>query len=246
MFQTLIPAPFRVSFAAILLAAAPAVASEGAGDWQFTFQPYLLLPAMQGSAAVRGFDADVRVGRRDIIDNLEAGFLGYVELGNGRIAFGVDTNYMNLDATPERGRLTASVSQTAVQPMVFLTVADGFELLAGVRYNRIRMELESPLPIIGERRQSREWVDPIIGTRITQPIGGSARFGLLANIGGFGAASDIAVQVRPSLSFQVARWMAIDLGYQWVYMDYARGQGRDRFAYDVWTDGPILGATFRF
>ena len=236
----------RFKLAALLFAGLSSAASAGSGDWHFTVQPYLLLPATNGSAAVRGLDADVRVGRRDIIDNLEAGFLGYVELGNDRIAFGVDTNHMELDATPERGRFTASVSQTAVQPMVFWRVADGVELLGGVRYNRIRMDLESPLPIIGQRSQSREWLDPIIGARVRVPLSGATTLGLLANVGGFGAASDLAFQARPTLGIQIGRRTAVELGYQWVYMDYESNSGGNRFAYDVWTDGPLLGLSFRF
>ncbi|WP_426256996.1 hypothetical protein, partial [Sphingomonas sp. DC2300-3] len=30
------------------------------------------------------------------------------------------------------------------------------------------------------------------------------------------------------------------------YMDYESGSGPDRFAYDVLTDGPIIGISFRF
>lgn len=65
-------------------------------------------------------------------------------------------------------------------------------------------------------------------------------------MGGFGVGSDIAVQFRPMVNFGVSPSMTIDVGYQLFYMKYGKGSGRDRFLYDVVTQGPIVGATFRF
>lgn len=227
-----------------ILSATPVVAEVG--GWQFVFQPNLMLPTMDGSAAVRGFDANVDVGARDVIENLNIGFLGYVEANNGTIAFGLDANYMNLDANPGSSRIRANVSQTAVQPMLFYRVVDNFELMAGLRYNNIYMKLDSDIVLIDGQDRTKDWLDPIVGFRFSSPLGGSTSFSLLANVGGFGIGSDIAIQTRPMLSFGVGSGISIDVGYQLVYMDYESGSGSDRFAYDVLTSGPILGVTFRF
>lgn len=229
---------------AIAAPISPACAQEA--GWSFLLQPYLMLPAMDGSAGVRGFDADVDVGRKDIISNLNIGFLGYAEASNGTVAIGVDVNYMNLDANPDDSRTRANVSQTAVQPMLFYKLVDKFELMAGLRYNKVKLGLESDIPAIDGAERSKDWVDPILGFRFAAPIGGNNSFSVLANVGGFGIASDLAIQVKPMLSFGISRSTTIDVGYQIVYMDYETGSGADRFKYDVLTDGPIVGISFRF
>lgn len=229
---------------AIAAPLSPALASDA--GWSFLVQPYIMLPAMNGSAAVRGFDANVDVGRKDIISNLNFGFLGYVEASNGTVAFGLDANYMNLDANPDDRRTRANVSQTALQPMLFYTLVDKFELMAGLRYNKVKLGLESDIPAIDGAERSKDWLDPIVGFRFAAPIGGNNSFSVLANVGGFGVGSDLAIQVKPMLSFGIGRTTTIDLGYQLFYMDYETGSGTDRFAYDVLTEGPIIGVSFRF
>lgn len=239
----------RISHAIVIVCAAAApFAPARAADagWSFLLQPYVMVPAMDGKAGVRGFDADVSVGRKDIISNLNIGFLGYVEASNGTVALGLDANYMNLDANPDDSRTRANVSQTALQPMLFYRVDDNFELLAGLRYNKIKLGIESEIPAFDGVERSRGWLDPILGFRFVGPIGGNNSVSVLANIGGFGVASDMAIQVKPMLSFGVSAATSIDVGYQLVYMDYETGTGTDRFAYDVLTHGPIVGVSFRF
>lgn len=240
--QTLIKA------AAIALAASSAapVAAQEAGDWHVTLQPYILIPAMNGDAAVRGIDAEVDVGRKDVIDNLNIGFLGYIEASNGQLSFGVDTNYMNLDANDDDAVVAANVSQTAIQPMIFYRVLPYLELMAGARYNSLKLGLESPIPAIDGVDRKKDWIDPIVGVRFKAPISNTVSAGVLGNVGGFGVGSDISVQIRPMINFSVASNISIDAGYQFIYMDYKSGSGGDRFVYDVTTDGPIIGATFRF
>jgi hypothetical protein len=230
---------------ALLSIAAPAVAQDD-GGWNFVLQPYFLAPAMDGSSAVGPINADIDISRKDVLRNLNIGFLGYVEVSKGNFAVGVDTNYMNLDATPNAQRIGADVGQLAVQPMLFYRVGPWFELMAGARYNKIKVEIESPLPVIDGRSRSVDWVDPLVGFRFQGPLTKSLQFSLLANIGGIVAGSDLSYQVRPMLNLGVGSGITIDAGFQWAYMDYETGSGLRRFAYDVSTTGPILGATFRF
>lgn len=234
--------------AALILTASsatPAAAQEG-NDWRVLIQPYLMVPAMNGNAAVRGVDAEVDVGRKDVVKNLNIGFLGYVEARNGKWSFGVDTNYMNLDANNDDALVAANVSQTAVQPMIYYRIMPYLDFMAGARYNAIKLDLESPIPPIDGVSRKKDWIDPIVGVRFQAPISNGIQAGVLANVGGFGVGSDISVQLRPMVNFAIARNITIDAGYQFIYMDYKSGSGNRRFAYDVLTDGPILGASFRF
>ncbi len=234
-----------VGLAALSLAL-PATAAAQDDGWHFVVNPYVLLPSMKGTAGLHRFDADVDIGRSDILDNLNAGYLGYVEGSRGRWAIGIDVNYMNVDAAPDLARIHADVGQKAIQPMVFYRLNDSVELLGGVRYNRIRLELATSLEIANGIRREQDWVDPILGVRYTLPLSERNAFSVLANVGGFGVSSDLAVQVRPMFHFGVGRSTTIDAGYQYFTMDYEDGSGDGRFAYDVRTTGPLVGVTFRF
>jgi hypothetical protein len=46
--------------------------------------------------------------------------------------------------------------------------------------------------------------------------------------------------------FRVTEKASIYLGYRWLDIDYAAGEGNDLFAYDVLSRGPVLGMTVRF
>lgn len=201
---------------------------------------------MNGDATVRGIDAEVDVGRKQVVKNLNIGFLGYVEARKGQWSIGVDTNYMNLDANNDDALVAANMSQTAVQPMLFYRVAPYLDVMAGARYNALKIDLESNIAVIDGVSRKKNWIDPIVGVRFQAPVAKGISAGVLGNVGGFGVGSDVSVQIRPMVNFSVARNISIDAGYQFIYMDYKSGSGSRRFAYDVTTDGPILGASFRF
>ncbi|WP_230278843.1 hypothetical protein [Croceicoccus sp. Ery15] len=230
---------------AAAMVATPAAAQE-AGEWEFTFQPYLMAPKMKGDAAVRGIDAEVDVSRKDVISELNMAFLGYVEAHNGQWGIGIDTNYMNLDANNDDAVVAANMAQTGVQPMLFYRVAPQLDLMVGARYVAIKVTTESDIEIFDDVSRKADWIDPIVGVRFQAPLSDSIDAGLIANVGGFGVGSDVSVQIRPMINFGVAENITIDAGYQFLYIDYEHGSGDRRFLYDVSTDGPIIGATFKF
>ena len=63
---------------------------------------------------------------------------------------------------------------------------------------------------------------------------------------GFGAGSDFAWQVFPTLAFNFSDRLSLDVGCRWLDLDYSKGEGSERFAYDVLTQGPVEGFGFRF
>jgi hypothetical protein len=58
--------------------------------------------------------------------------------------------------------------------------------------------------------------------------------------------SDFAWQLFPYFSWQFGERASMQIGYRAVSMDYDDGSGADEFKYDVVTQGPQLGVTFRF
>ncbi|HRV36145.1 MAG TPA: hypothetical protein P5520_09740, partial [Desulfomonilia bacterium] len=50
-----------------------------------------------------------------------------------------------------------------------------------------------------------EWVDPIVGVNLSVPFSKRISAGVLADIGGFGAGSDLAWEVMPVIGFPLKR-----------------------------------------
>lgn len=91
----------RTITAALLLAAWMPVAAlaQAASDWQYRATLYVYLPSIGGNLAfpVRGGDASVTVKPDDVLDQLNAAFMGTFEANNGR--FGLFTDVMYLDVS---------------------------------------------------------------------------------------------------------------------------------------------------
>ena len=65
-------------------------------------------------------------------------------------------------------------------------------------------------------------------------------------IGGFGAGSDFAWQIFPTVGIRLHERAGLDFGYRWLGTDYESGEGVDRFVWDTLMQGPALGFTIRF
>jgi hypothetical protein len=91
-----------------------------------------------------------------------------------------------------------------------------------------------------------DWWDPIIGARLTLPMGKAWTFNLRGDVGGFGVGSDFAWQAFPWLSWQFSERGSLQAGYRAISTDYDEGSGLSEFRYDVVTQGPQLGVTYRF
>jgi hypothetical protein len=48
------------------------------------------------------------------------------------------------------------------------------------------------------------------------------------------------------VGIRLTRGASLELGYRWLDLDYASGEGTSEFRYDVLTQGPVVGFGFRF
>ncbi|SFD11564.1 hypothetical protein SAMN05428997_11814 [Bosea sp. CRIB-10] len=94
------------------------------------------------------------------------------------------------------------------------------------------------------------WLDPLVGLRLRHHFSPATELVLRADIGGFGAGSDLSWQAMGYLNWEFARtastsWSGM-LGYRALYVDFSKGRGRSHYEYDMLTHGPVLGLTARF
>lgn len=227
----------------LLITAGPAPAQDDAKNkWSFDATLYGLAAGMSGDVGLGRVDADVDVGFDDVLDNLEFGAMGKVRVGYERWALATDVIYMGLGAS--KNGVSVDLDQWVVEPTLGYTVCKGFELLAGVRYNNLSVDVRGPF---GRNPSGTEdWWDPIVGANLSLPFAKKFSLDLRGDIGGFGVGSDLTWQAFPSVSWHLSRSCSLHAGYRWVYTDYEDGSGRDRFKYDILTQGPQLGFTFHF
>ena len=240
----------------IMAATIPVCAQTADNEWNFTIAPYLIIPGMSGTMGLRGVEADINASASDIFSNLKMGFNGYFAVQKGNWGFGTDIIYMALGGSNDY--VEVDPSQGAFAFMGSRRLTPRLDLTFGVRWNVIRgrMEFNETLGPILEGtvfEQTKQWVDPVVGIHWMQPLGKRWEFGLAANVGGFGLASKIAVDVFPTIQFQAWSWGWIGGGWRLLYVNYETGYdegepvpGSDAFRYDVTTTGPVIGMSFRF
>ena len=222
---------------------APA-AAQGSGDgWDVLIAPYVLGAGQSGTTAARGREADIDVSASDIFENLEFGAMGLLVAKKGQWGFGADAIWMALGTNVRDTEV--DYNQGAFAFYGLRQLGPAADVTFGLRVNTLQAELT--FNRLGVRvGQDKTWVDPIAGLTLRTPATHPVQLRVYTEIGGFGAGSDFAWQIFPSAGIKLTHSFSAEVGYRWLDIDYASGTGDTRFAYDVLTQGPVLGVGFRF
>ncbi len=97
-----------------------------------------------------------------------------------------------------------------------------------------------------ESKQTKQWVNPIVGIKLKQPLAGPLNLSFEGDIGGFGAGSDFAWNLFPTIGVDVTKKASVRVGYRVLSEDYDTGSGSQYFKYDVITQAIVLGVSFHF
>ena len=242
---------FRVTqyfglFAVALVTAgtpAPAAAQPAPDEWNVLVAPYLMGAAMSGTTTVRGVDVDVDLSASDIFSNLQFGAMGIVIARKGDWGFGSDLIWMALGSTVRDTNVDFNQGAFAFYGLRQLSPAA--DITFGARVNTLQGKLTFKGPDV-TREQDKTWLDPIAGVTFRTPAEHRAQLRLYTEVGGFGAGSEFTWQVFPTVCLRLTRKASLDVGYRWLDLDYATGEGNEQFRYNVLTQGPVLGFGFRF
>jgi hypothetical protein len=221
----------------------PAAAQDPSDKWDVTVAPYLMGAAMSGTTTVRGRDLDVNLSASDIFSNLQFGAMGAVVARKGKWGFGADAIWMALGTTVSNTNVDFNQGAFAFYGLRRLSSAA--DLTVGLRVNTLQGKLE--FKTIGVSvSQDKTWVDPLVGLVLRTPRAHRLHAQVYTEIGGFGAGSDFTWQIFPTVGYRFTDHFSLEAGYRWLDLDYKTGDGNERFAYDVLTQGPIGGLAFRF
>lgn len=225
--------------------ALPAFAADPQPDgWIWDASIYALGAGMTGDVTVHGIKANLDLPFSKIMDNLQFGAMGTLRASKGPWAMTTDVVYMGLGATSQNG-INVDLDQWMVEPTLSYRVDPRFELLAGARYNSIKGQITVPFasPSI-IKSGTQEWVDAIVGAKFSERFADNWSFDFRFDIGGL--SSDLTWQMYPAFNWHFSQAGLLQLGYRWLYTDYSTGSGTSLFHYDVMTEGPQVGLTFRF
>ena len=225
---------------------------------------YAHMVGIEGDATVGNVTTDVDVSFSDILDNLDFGFMGFVEHRRGKWSFIGDVAYLNV--SPEKTRsgtpvssltLDAEVDQTFAEAFVGYRVFErnkgeaqfGIDLLGGARYNKIAFELDATATLLGlttsaSRNPSEDWVDGVVAIRVQYGHDNGWGVSALADIGDGSDSS--SYQLMGIVSYRFKNNIRVFGGYRLYNLEYTGDTGGRRFDLDLDYTGPMFGVAYRF
>ncbi len=119
------------------------------------------------------------------------------------------------------------------------------EPTVGLRWTKLEAEVRA-----ASVKRSADWLDPFVGARLSGDL--SERWNLSgeADIGGFGAGSELSVNAQAYLGYRTYMFShptIVRIGYRVLWQDYETDDFTgNTFRWDVTQHGPVLGFSMRF
>ena len=231
-----------IALAALAFASLPAAA-----QWQFEATPYLFASGIDGDVKVGRLPASgVEVSFSNLAKMLDYGFLGALEGRNGDLGFLADAVYMKVGTSGGTPGIAFGEAQGDMTQQVY-SIAGTYrmgtvDLLAGIRYLRIKADLVITAGVISGRRANatKNFTDGIIGARFQAPLADRWTFVAYGDVGAGG--SDLSYQLVGGVNYAASKDLTWKAGYRYMAVDYRK----DEFVYDVGYAGPYLGVGLRF
>jgi hypothetical protein len=241
---------------------APAPERERYGSSSVALTIPLWIPGVSGTLASGGHNLDFNrpedpgESRGTTASALQFAFLGRADMRFDRgLIYGdlftltVDRSTdFELDRLDARGSATATVARLMGGYRLVEgdhspgTTAFDVDLLAGMRYYYAHTEVTQPAALAFD--VSKDWVDPIIGGRLSIDFAGPFDLWLLGDIGGFGAGSKLSWSATIAGTWHFSRHFALELGYTALSIDYSIHSSRFEYQLDLY--GPQLAISYVF
>jgi hypothetical protein len=224
-------------------------------DWKFQLTLYGWATALDGDVGIRGLPpVDVDVSFADILDNLDGAIMGSFYASNGKWMVLTDLIWAKLSDSVDVGPFGGSVDFEQRQLIASAIVGYALPLgvpnlqlsaTAGVRYNRLRAELDidpALLPISISRKGTKNWIDPTVGLFLHYDINDRWFVNALGDVGGFGVGSDFTTQGFMSVGYMWTKSISTAIGYRAIYTNY----DKNGFVYDTTQHGPFASLAVHF
>jgi hypothetical protein len=221
-------------------------------EWHFDMSPYIWLPGVHGTIGALGRDSSVHATPRDLIANFRFGLMGTVDVRRKWLLLPVDMMWVRLGDSkalpfPNLGAANADVKagEFIFTPKVGVRVLNRetvkIDALAGMRYWHFSENVRFvPSNLNLSFSSSQDWVDPLVGGRITGVLAPKIVTIIFGDVGGWGTGSQLDYQFGAILGYRIKPNLTMQAGYRYLFVNYRNGAA----TIQIVTSGLLLGATF--
>lgn len=238
-------------------AAAPASSSTAGqskadSPWRAELTAYGWFSGLTSTIARNGSETTTEADLSDLLNVLDFAGFTHLEVQRGKWGMFTELDFVKVSSASEvrlkrtvvpfRIDTAGSLKQTMFELGAirsFDRERVGFDLLAGARYYRYNIDAKAgPFG----RQDVKDWVDPLVGGRVRFQLSEKWDASLRADVGGFGAGSELSFNGVAAFRYAVSERCSLGLGYRYLRVDY---DARDT-ELTMETYGPIAGVSFRF
>jgi len=251
-----------------LLISQNSIASDS-DEWNFEVTPYLFASGLKGEVGIRGVTADIDMSFDDIVDHLDAGFMGLATAKKDRWLFAVEGVYSKLSGagtksvTGPGGRVNVKNALDLTNEMSIYSGTVGYRLLdektrlyvlGGIRYTDLEVDVDvantgaftGPIatrPFSGALSAdgSESWTDAFVGVHAIHPV--SENVDLVGYVDVGGGDSDSTYMAQGGVNWEFKEDYIAKFGYRILDQDYEDNNG---FEWDMQLSGIYMGLGIRF
>ncbi|MCV6596552.1 MAG: hypothetical protein OIF40_05635 [Mangrovicoccus sp.] len=221
--------------------------------------------AIGGETQIGDTVMDIDLSSRDVLNSLDAAFLGYIEHARGPWRFQYRAEFMDLgfDSTFRRGPVLvdgeAGFAQWTHSAYVGYRVQErpqgsgalAIDLLGGLRYVNIDMSVDANLAVIGPGvdlgfGQTVDFLDPVAAARATYAFNDAWSVFGWADIGGFTIGSEYSTSVELGVKRQFENGWQIFGGWKFFTFKYTDTNRFGKLTMTPTYTGPVFGGAYRF
>lgn len=226
---------------------------SSAKKWHYLGDLYMMFPNMKGETTVANLpEVEVDADEGDILGNLKFGGMFYLEATNDNWAISSDFIYMKLNQGLATTRLIQSGSVTmeelAWEVDGLKRIAPWLEAGLGGRLVSLNLGIDATgtLDEVRSGSASKTWYDPVVVMRTQGAIQEKWLLQFRGDVGGFGVGSDFSWQIQANAGYRFSKLFQATIGYRYIGIDYDKGEGAERFLYDIDTYGWVMHLGFNF
>lgn len=229
--------------------------SNATGDdseWHLDASPYIWLPGVHGTVGAFGRDSSVHATPPDLISNFRFGLMGIVEARRSWLLLPLDLMWVRLGdskAVPfpdlEATNADIKAGQFILSPKVGIRLLNREKIkvdgLTGIRYWHFNENVHFvPSNLNLNFSASQDWVDPLVGGRITGVLAPKIVVTIFGDVGGWGTGSQLDYQFGGVLGYRIKPKWTLQAGYRYLFVDYRNGGS----LIEMVTSGALMGITF--
>ena len=233
-------------------------------EWQFTLAPLFLWGVnLNGEATIGDVTAPLDLDfKDDILANLEAVFTVHFEARKNKWTIFSELQYLDLqpEVTLSMGPITGDVDITFKNTLVELggaytfseNVSTRWEVIGGLRYTdqeiKVDVTLTVPPPVNEvpiKMNGGDNWTHAFAGIRVFHSLSEKWTFIGRADLG-YGGSDNSAVNGAFMFDYRFKDWGSAFMGWRYLKYDFDNDSSTNRYAFDAYQQGPLLGLSIHW